>query len=147
MDAAGPLKDGVVAVLEDEEGRFLFIRRGMNLGRAPGFWCFVGGEVEPGETLEAAVQREAREEVGLEIQALGKAHESISPNGEFRLHWLRAKLRQPGQRLTLHSLEVAEARWLRPREALLMEPMLPALRAWLAGLAAGRESSVVLRKL
>jgi 8-oxo-dGTP diphosphatase len=142
MDAAVPLKDGVVAVLEDEEGRFLFIRRGMNLGRAPGFWCFVGGEVEPGEALEAAVQREVCEEVGLEVQALAKVHQSISPNGEFRLHWLRAKLRHPGQSMTLHRLEVAEARWLRPREALLMEPMLPALRAWLANLVAGREPTV-----
>jgi len=128
---AEPAKHGVVAVLEDEEGRFLFIRRGLNLMRAPGFWCFVGGEVEPGETLEAAVEREAREEVGLEIKAQQKVHESISPNGEFRLHWLRAKLSRPGQTMCLHGLEVAEARWLRPGEALLVEPMLPALREWL----------------
>ena len=93
MDAKEPLKHGVVAVLEDGQGRFLFIRRGLGLSRAPGWWCFVGGEVEPGETWAVALEREAREEVGLEVQALEKIQESISPEGEFRLHWLRAKLR------------------------------------------------------
>ena len=36
--------------------------------------------------------------------------------------------------MCLHALEVAEARWLRPDEALRLEPMLPALRAWLANI-------------
>jgi 8-oxo-dGTP diphosphatase len=127
-----PDKHGVVAVLEDAAGRLLFIRRGLALRRAPGVWCLVGGEVEPGETYRAAIEREVSEEVGLSVRALEEVHESISPNGEFLLHWLRVELSIPEQKITPHPVEVAEARWLSAREALALEPILPTLKAWLA---------------
>jgi 8-oxo-dGTP diphosphatase len=125
------LKDGVVAVLKDAEGRYLLIRRGAELRRAPGVWCFVGGEVEAGETFAQAVEREVREEVGLRVRSLGKVHESLSPGGEYRLHWLAVQELDTGVLPVAHPVEVAELRWLTPAEALRLEPMLPALRAWL----------------
>jgi len=127
-----PLKNGVVAVLQDEGGRYLLIRRGLRLPRAPGFWCFVGGEVEPGETYPAAIVREASEEVGLRIEPQEKIHETESPNGDFRLHWLRVKLQGSEQVMTLHPEEVAEARWVSVHEALKLDPLLPALMLWLS---------------
>ena len=126
-----PLKDGVVAVLRDNGGRLLFIRRGLSLARAPGWWCFVGGQVEAGESLPGAMLREMREEAGLDIEVLGKVHESISPNGEFRLHWLEVRLTPDGQTVRPDPVEVAEARWLSAGEALMLDPLLPALRKWL----------------
>src|SRR4029077_1216960 len=97
-----PLKDGVVAVIQNSAGHYLFIRRGWALKRAPGIWCFVGGEVEPGEAYEAAVVREVKEEVGLGVEPTGKIHETISPNGEFRLHWFRARHLDANQMLQPH---------------------------------------------
>jgi 8-oxo-dGTP pyrophosphatase MutT (NUDIX family) len=126
-----PKKHGVVAVLPDETGRHLYIRRGLQLARAPGYWCFVGGEVEAGESTEAAIVREVFEEVGLEIRALEKIHETISPNGEFRLHWMRVELTRTGQEIRPHEKEVADACWLTMQEALALEPILPGLKAWL----------------
>jgi 8-oxo-dGTP pyrophosphatase MutT (NUDIX family) len=140
MSEQGPHKHGVVAVLDDGEGRLLYIKRGPTLKRAPGYWCLVGGEVEAGESWEAATKRETMEEVGLDVEVLGNVHESISPNGEFRLHWMRATLSRPGQVLRLHAVEVAEALWLRPKEALRLEPMLPTLRTWLAAMPESGET-------
>jgi 8-oxo-dGTP pyrophosphatase MutT (NUDIX family) len=140
MSASKPGKHGVVAVLEDGEGRLLFIKRGAQVIRAPGYWCLVGGEVDPGETWQAALEREVREEVGLDVVALEKVHESVSISGEFLLHWLRARLRSPGQSVHPHPVEVAEARWLRPAEALALEPLVPTLRQWLLEVARGQDA-------
>jgi len=127
------LKDGVVAILEDGKGRYLFIRRGLRLPRAPGWWCFVGGEVEAGETLEAAAVREVREEVGLRIEARDRVHESVSPNGVYRLHWFTTRFDPAGQTLVPSPLEVEEWRWLSAAEGLRLDPILPGLQAWLEG--------------
>jgi len=127
------LKDGVVAILEDGAGRYLFIRWGATLKRAPGWWCFVGGAVEAGESLEAAMAREMLEEVGLRVTVHGKRHESMSPNGEFRLHWFETRLEPALQEPVPCPVEVAELRWLTVVEGLRLDPILPGLKAWLEG--------------
>ncbi|WP_308123522.1 NUDIX domain-containing protein [Modestobacter marinus] len=55
----------VGAVVHDEAGRLLLIRR----GHAPsaGLWSVPGGRVEPGETEAEAVVREVAEETGLRV--------------------------------------------------------------------------------
>ena len=136
-----PEKHGVVAILKDNQGRFLFIRRGLTLPRAPGFWCFAGGEMEAGETQAQAIVREVKEEVGLSVLALYKVHESISPNAEYRLHWWQVEMQPCGQQLTLHEVEVAEARWLKLKDALKLEPLLPTLKLWLAEKGVDKESA------
>jgi 8-oxo-dGTP diphosphatase len=127
-----PHKHGVVAVLQDEHGRYLVIKRALTLVRAPGWWCFVGGEVERGESLEVAIVREVLEEVGLDVAAIEKIHESVSPNGEYLLHWLRVNQVAGGGSLRPNPAEVAEARWLTAADALKLEPILPGLKAWLS---------------
>jgi ADP-ribose pyrophosphatase YjhB (NUDIX family) len=65
--AGTPLVPCVGAVVHDPDGRLLLIRRGHppHAGR----WSLPGGRVETGESPEQAVEREVREETGLEVRA------------------------------------------------------------------------------
>lgn len=62
--------DGVVltvdVVITDEMERVLLMERGTEPFR--GRWVLPGGIVEPGETVEQAAVREAKEETGLELR-------------------------------------------------------------------------------
>jgi ADP-ribose pyrophosphatase YjhB (NUDIX family) len=62
-----PVVPCVGAVVHDAGRRLLLIRR----GHPPhaGSWSLPGGRVEAGETPERAVEREVREETGLEVRA------------------------------------------------------------------------------
>jgi ADP-ribose pyrophosphatase YjhB (NUDIX family) len=55
----------VGAIIRDDSGRVLLVRRANEPGR--GLWSLPGGRVEPGETEEAAVAREVLEETGLVV--------------------------------------------------------------------------------
>lgn len=60
-----PRIHGVGAVVHDDAGRLLVVRR----GRQPfaGYWSLPGGRVEPGEDDAAAVVREVAEETGIVV--------------------------------------------------------------------------------
>ena len=57
---------GVGAVLVDENGRVLLVKR--RYEPLAGQWSLPGGAVDAGETLEACVIREMREETGLGVE-------------------------------------------------------------------------------
>lgn len=57
----------VVAALIWENGRFLICQRPAHKARGL-LWEFVGGKVEPGETMEAALIRECREELDITVE-------------------------------------------------------------------------------
>jgi 8-oxo-dGTP diphosphatase len=54
------------AVIERPDGSFLMARRPEGKVYA-GWWEFPGGKVEPGETARAALDRELREELGIQV--------------------------------------------------------------------------------
>jgi len=57
------LTPAAAAIIRDELGRVLLIRRGDGRG-----WSLPGGIMEPGERIVDCVVREAREETGLEVE-------------------------------------------------------------------------------
>jgi nucleoside triphosphatase len=60
----------VVAVVQDERGDYLICKMPADRGVFPGQWGLPGGGIEAGETMEAALRRELREEVGLEVSGV-----------------------------------------------------------------------------
>jgi len=66
----------VVAIaLTRADGRVLMARRPVGKGHA-GLWEFPGGKIDPGERPEAALVREIREELGIDV-----AQAAVSPIG------------------------------------------------------------------
>ncbi len=102
------LLDAVVTVIRNGN-KVLLIQRAPSV-RGAGYWAPVSGEVEPGESQEAAVVREAKEEVGLTVRPLRKVWENISSRGTFTLHWWLAEY--VAGELALEKREVSDARWL-----------------------------------
>ncbi len=64
----------VAAVIERNgpDGKMILIGQRLPGGRHPGKWEFPGGKVEPGEEPRAALDRELREELGIEAQIGGE---------------------------------------------------------------------------
>lgn len=56
-----------VAVIWNDQHQVLIDRRPQK-GLLGGLWEFPGGKVEPGETIEACIQREIQEEIGIDIE-------------------------------------------------------------------------------
>ena len=133
MPRPGPTREAVVAVIT--RGReVLLIRRGASVPE-PGYWAPPSGTIEPGESQEAAVIREVREEVGLTVRPVVKLWESLSLSGTHTLHWWRADY--VDGTLVLNRREAAEARWVDLAEIGAVEPLFPVdrafFRAWYEG--------------
>lgn len=114
---------GVIAVIE-RHGELLMIRRADGIA-APGWWCFPGGAIEPGEPPAVAVARETLEEVGLVVHPVRQVWEWARPDGKLVLFWWLARLERPEQAITVNPAEVAEARWLPPAAIRELQPLLP----------------------
>ena len=122
----------VVAAIIEIDGRFLLSRRlaGTHLA---GTWEFPGGKCEPGESHEACLSREIREEldveavVGDEVLAVEHAY----PERHVRLHFRRCAIVG-----TPSAMLGQELRWVR-REELGSIDVPPADRALVERLARG----------
>lgn len=115
----------VAAALVDADGRVLVQQRAAGRAMA-GLWEFPGGKIEPGETAEAALVRELREELGIETETacLAPAGFGTAPmEGDGQLLLLLYACRK--WRGIPRALDAADLRWLRPHQ-LHDIPMPPA---------------------
>lgn len=102
----------------DEEGRLLACRRPSNTLMA-GKWEFPGGKVEQGETLELALIRELREELGCEVHIQ-------SPLDAVEHHYSSISIRLLPFLCSLKAgipaaIEHSEIRWLTVLECLRLD--------------------------
>jgi 8-oxo-dGTP diphosphatase len=125
----GPTRDAVVAVIT-RGPEVLLIRRAGGV-QEPGYWAPPSANIEPGESQEAAVVREVREEVGLTVRPVAKVWESTSSSGTHRLHWWRAEW--VGGTLALDRREIDDVRWIDVGEIETLEPVFPGDRAFFRG--------------
>ena len=108
----------VVAALIEEGGKFLVCRRPANKARGL-LWEFAGGKVEQGEEKAAALVRECREELGVELD-VGEVFTELThvyPDVTVRLTLFCARIAAGVQQ----RLEHAELRWATPQEMLSLE--------------------------
>jgi 8-oxo-dGTP diphosphatase len=68
-----PFALAVKALVADERGRILAIRRSAASSQFGGNWDLPGGKVDPGESFDVALVREVAEETGLSITLTGVA--------------------------------------------------------------------------
>jgi 8-oxo-dGTP diphosphatase len=109
--AEAPALGVVVAAVIERSGRILAARRTRPPALA-GLWEFPGGKVEPGESPAAALVRECREELGVEVE-IGErvGPEYLTPGGTMRVLTYRARIAK-GDPAPLESHD--ELRWVRP---------------------------------
>src|SRR5712691_6997675 len=100
------------------DGKILITQRLDDVHLA-GLWEFPGGKVEGGESLEAALEREIREELGVGI-VIGDEFYTVEhsyPGRSVRLHFFNCEIRA-GQ---LTAVGVADMRWVVPGELVNFE--------------------------
>jgi len=85
----------VTAAIVERDGRFLMTRR-VKGAHLEGYWEFPGGKCDAGESLEACLLRELREELAVDAvigeQVLSTSHEY--PDRRVELHFFRVSLRE-----------------------------------------------------
>jgi 8-oxo-dGTP diphosphatase len=106
----------VVAALIGREGEVLVQKRPATKTRAA-LWEFPGGKLEPGEDAPAALVRECREELGVEVEvgpevwSTSHRYEDAPRATEVQLRLFRCQLVGG----TPAPLERQELRWVEPR--------------------------------
>ena len=81
----------VIAAVIERGGKLLVCQRPLHK-RHGGLWEFPGGKLEPEEDDAASARRELREELGLELEAIGAVElEVADPDSHFLIVFLPAR--------------------------------------------------------
>ena len=102
------------------EGCVLLVRRAGHKERFPDCWDLVGGHVEPGESAEAAMLREAKEEIGLTPLRFRKVAEHLEQDVVFHLFLV---IEWQGGEPVLLGDEHTAMQWVTPDEAASLDDM------------------------
>ncbi len=125
----------VGAIVHDEQGRLLVVRR----GRAPGLgkWSIPGGRVEAGEALADAARREVREETGLRVDVQGVVGTielpGASAGDSYQVTDFVATVVAGSSGEPVAADDATDARWVTQDELIALDTtagLTDALRAW-----------------
>lgn len=110
------LSPAVITLVEDDAGRMLLAR---SPHFAEGVYSTLAGFVEPGESLEEAVAREIREEVGVEVRNVRYFGSQPWPFPNSLMIGFLADY--AGGEIRIDPTEIEDARWFTPDDL----PLLP----------------------
>jgi mutator protein MutT len=111
----------VVSVVIRRGDRLLLGKRSLTESSASGYWCAISGGIEPGETEEQTVIREADEEIGVIVRPVRKLGELDTRDGRIRLHWWLVEIER-GEPY-LKNDEHSELRWVSLDELQRLQPI------------------------
>jgi NAD+ diphosphatase len=118
------LAPAIIVLVERDGGERALLARGSQFP-IPMYSC-VAGFVEPGETLEAAVHREVREEVGVEIDAVSYVASQPWPFPHSLMVGFTAQW--AGGDIVIDDEEIVDAQWYAPDELPTIPPPLSIAR-------------------
>ena len=123
-DGTKPLLLVAACALIDSDGRVLLARRPEGK-RMAGLWEFPGGKLDPGETPEAALIRELKEELGIDVSAACLAPFAFASHAYDRFHLLMPLFLCRRWKGIPRAKEGQTLSWVRP-DKLTDYPMPPA---------------------
>lgn len=124
-DAGLPLILVASAALIDADGRVMVQQRPADKSW-PGWWEFPGGKIGEGETPEATVVRELREELTIDITESCLAPFTFTSYAYDDFHLLMVLYLCRVWRGTPQPAEGQSLKWLRPLDLARLEKLLPA---------------------
>jgi 8-oxo-dGTP pyrophosphatase MutT (NUDIX family) len=126
-------RPGVRAVVVDDAGRILLLKRPATEAFWPGCWNLPGGALDAGETPLAGATRELKEETGLTAEYTGISMPFVFPGG----HGDAYLYRDPRGAQAFPTREVCEAMWVYPND--LPSPLMPTTTEIVRGLVGSSE--------
>lgn len=108
----------VGVIIFNDKDEVLLQQRSFNKKNDPGVWKnAAAGHILAGKNPIDAIKREAREELGIEIQPIlykkfFKRHIKKGENSEARFIWMYYSLCKSETRLIIDKKEVADAKWI-----------------------------------
>ena len=100
----------VVACIIVKGREVLLVKRALPERRL--VWQFPGGSVEPGESLDAAVRREVREETGLSVDNLKLLGDRVHPDTGRRIHYFACMPTGADLSVSLNPRELSEGKFV-----------------------------------
>jgi 8-oxo-dGTP diphosphatase len=119
----------VAGVVIKQDGKYLLVQENRPGTKVHGLWNFPAGKVEEGDSIENTAVREAKEEIGYDVELLRKlgifqAHSSTPPKHAFEAKIVGGKLDWPKD-------EILEAKWFTLKEVRDMKDSLR--EEWIIG--------------
>lgn len=127
---------GISAAVVVRDGCVLLVRRRVREGALS--WQFPAGKIEPGESAERAAVREAWEETGLTVAAIGLLGERVHPVTGRVVSYVACEVRSGVARVA-DAGELAEIAWCAGADVAEYVPygVYEPVRAYLAARTAG----------